>query len=320
LIVCEPTDNIWVEIMDLEVTFSAETGWTGSEYVFFMVDDAMGRPEYMDSTLVIVNEIWGHHYGDIDDNGDVESFDAALILQYVVGLDPNGAPLPWEDWRITAADVSGNLEIGAYDASLVIQYFVGLIYAFPVETLREDVCPEAGISVTLEDGILHFISNGELYSLYLTLDEEIENYKCQENIISASNENRIALAAAYPITGEFLSIPVKQGYQQIKLIANEQYFEIELGDNIETVNNLTVYPNPFNPEITISFSTTEGTEKAEIMIFNIKGQLIESFKIHNPKSKINTLTWNASEQSSGIYLLQYQSENIMETRKIILLK
>jgi len=34
-----------------------------------MVDDAICRPEYMDSTLVIVNELWGHHYGDIDDNG-----------------------------------------------------------------------------------------------------------------------------------------------------------------------------------------------------------------------------------------------------------
>jgi len=78
--------------------------------------------------------------------------------------------------------------------------------------------------------------------------------------MTSSNENRIALAAAYPITGEFLSIPVKQDYQLIKLTANEQYHEIELGDNIEIVNNLTVYPNPFNPEDevgTIRYSLSE---------------------------------------------------------------
>ncbi|MDP8320947.1 MAG: tandem-95 repeat protein [Candidatus Stygibacter australis] len=321
LIINEPAENIWVETIDLEVTFSAEPGWTGSEYVFFMVDDAICRPEYMDSTLVIVNELWGHHYGDIDDNGSVEAYDAALILQYVVGIDPEpAAPLPWEDWQITAADVSGNLEIGAYDASLVIQYFVGLIYAFPVETFREEiVCQKADISVTLEDGILRFTSNSELYSLYLTLDEEIENYKCQENIISASNENRIALAAAYPITGEFLSIPVKLNYQQIKLIANEQYYEIELGDNIEMVNNLTVYPNPFNPEINISFELEE-SGYILLEVYNIKGQRVCTLISNEFTAGKHLVTWNASEQSSGIYLLQYQSENIMETRKIILLK
>ena len=319
MIINEPAENIWVETIDLEVTFSAEPGWTGSEYVFFMVDDAMNRPEYTDSTLVIVNEICEHHYGDIDDNGLVEAFDAATCLQYVVGLDPAGAPLPWEDWRIIVADVSGNLEICAYDASLVLQYFVGIIYAFPVETFREDVCPEAGISVSLEDGILRFTGSSELYSLYLTLDEEIENYKCQENIISASNDYRIALASAYPITGEFLSIPVKQDYQIIKLTANEQYYEIELGDNIEIVNNLTVYPNPFNPEINICFEL-EKPGYILLEVYNIKGQRVCILISDEFTAGKHLVTWNASEQSSGIYLLQYQSENIIETRKIILLK
>jgi len=321
LITCEPADNIWVEIIDSLITFSAEAGWAGSEYVFFYVADNIGRPEYMDSTLVIVNEIWGHHYGDIDDNGDVGAFDAALILRYVVGIDPEPeAPLPWEDWRITAADVSGNLVIGAYDASLVLQYIVGLIYAFPVETFRENiVCQKADISVTLEDGILQFTSNGELYSLNITLDEEIENYKCQDNIMTSSNENRIALAAAYPITGEFLSIPVKQDYQLIKLTANEQYHEIELGDNIEIVNNLTVYPNPFNPEINICFEL-EKPGYILLEVYNIKGQRVCALISDEFTAGKHLVTWNASEQSSGIYLLQYQSENIIETRKIILLK
>jgi len=53
------------------------------------------------------------------------------------------------------------------------------------------------------------------------------------------------------------------------------------------------YPNPFNPETTIYFSTTtnlrgttawqaEGTENTEIIIYNIKGERIRTFKIQNP--------------------------------------
>ena len=72
-------------------------------------------------------------YGDIDDNGVVEAFDGANILQYFVGFDPPGVPLPWAVWRLLRADVDGNGNIEAFDASLIQQYSVGLINTFPAE-------------------------------------------------------------------------------------------------------------------------------------------------------------------------------------------
>ncbi len=75
----------------------------------------------------------GFGYGDIDDNGFVESYDAALILQYFVGINPAAAPLPWEEWRQLRADVDGNTFIEAYDASLIQRFVVGMIDHFPVE-------------------------------------------------------------------------------------------------------------------------------------------------------------------------------------------
>ncbi|MDP8220490.1 MAG: dockerin type I repeat-containing protein [Candidatus Stygibacter frigidus] len=78
-------------------------------------------------------------YGDIDDNGDVDAFDAATVLRYFVGLDTPGAPLPWAEWRLWRADVDGNSNVEAYDASLILQYSVGLINSFPVENRRTSV-------------------------------------------------------------------------------------------------------------------------------------------------------------------------------------
>jgi len=72
-------------------------------------------------------------YGDVDNNALVESFDASLVLQYFCLLEPQGVPLPWEDWRRIISDVDGNTEIEAYDASLILQYSVDLIDIFPVE-------------------------------------------------------------------------------------------------------------------------------------------------------------------------------------------
>jgi predicted outer membrane repeat protein len=80
--------------------------------------------------------------------------------------------------------------------------------------------------------------------------------------------------------------------------------------------NLSNYPNPFNPNTTIRFDIKE-YETGELSIFNIKGQLIESHQFESGK---HNYLWDASEQSSGIYLYKLQTECITETKKMILLK
>ncbi|MDP8211464.1 MAG: hypothetical protein P9M05_11670 [Candidatus Stygibacter australis] len=82
------------------------------------------------STLCLLSSL---HYGDVDNNTLVESFDASLVLQYFCMMQPQGVPLPWEDWRQTIADVDGNTAIEAYDAGLILQYSVDMIDIFPVE-------------------------------------------------------------------------------------------------------------------------------------------------------------------------------------------
>ena len=67
-------------------------------------------------------------YGDVDGNGMIESYDAAQVLQYFVGLITG-----WENWQIVAGDVDGNGSVEAFDASLILQYSVGIIEIFPVE-------------------------------------------------------------------------------------------------------------------------------------------------------------------------------------------
>ena len=66
-------------------------------------------------------------YGDVDGNGEVQAYDAALTLQYSAEL------IEFEDWQLIAADVDGNGEVQAYDAALILQYSAGLIDEFPVE-------------------------------------------------------------------------------------------------------------------------------------------------------------------------------------------
>lgn len=71
--------------------------------------------------------------GDVDYNGQIEAYDASMIMRYCVGYEPGiNAPLPWGAARRYFADVDGTEELTSYDAALILQYFVGIITEFPL--------------------------------------------------------------------------------------------------------------------------------------------------------------------------------------------
>ncbi|MCF7912726.1 MAG: hypothetical protein K9M99_09370 [Candidatus Cloacimonetes bacterium] len=122
-------------ISDSLLTIWSENYWTGSDTITVTVNDDT-RLESSD-TMVIHCLPLQEFYGDIDVNGIIDAFDAALILRYVIGIDPGAAaPLPWDEWRIIRADVDGNGEVEAYDSALILQYVVCVIDQFPVEIVN----------------------------------------------------------------------------------------------------------------------------------------------------------------------------------------
>ena len=68
--------------------------------------------------------------GDVSGDGNITAFDAALILQVVVGILNLGDT---EYLTLERADVTGNGVVSALDAALVLQYTVGLITEFPCQ-------------------------------------------------------------------------------------------------------------------------------------------------------------------------------------------
>jgi len=89
------------------------------------------------------------------------------------------------------------------------------------------------------------------------------------------------------------------------------------------------YPNPFNPETTIYFETTNLHEFTLIEIFNLKGQKIRQFSILNPSNAgqvfQSSIVWDGKDDnnnsvSSGIYFYKIKSGENSYSRKMLLLK
>ncbi len=80
----------------------------------------------------------------------------------------------------------------------------------------------------------------------------------------------------------------------------------------------SVYPNPFNPNTKFSYSLTEAGD-VSFKIYNTKGQLVKEITDHG-NAGTNSVSWDASGQASGIYMIHMETANYSSMRKAILIK
>jgi len=83
-----------------------------------------------------------------------------------------------------------------------------------------------------------------------------------------------------------------------------------LGDN---------YPNPFNPTTTISYELPEA-QNIKLQVFDITGRLVETLYEGFKEAGHWDVTWNAGDQSSGIYIYRLQVDDKHISRKMLLIK
>jgi len=112
-------------------------------------------------------------------------------------------------------------------------------------------------------------------------------------------------------TGEFVDEP-QTGIEEQVIFKPELY--------------ITNYPNPFNPETTISFSLSRNSKEVELNIYNIKGELIINLmnnKVMN--SGKHFIQWDGKnnqgkEVSTNVYLYTLRVGDNSVTKKMLLVR
>ncbi|MBM4403543.1 MAG: T9SS type A sorting domain-containing protein [Candidatus Cloacimonetes bacterium] len=84
------------------------------------------------------------------------------------------------------------------------------------------------------------------------------------------------------------------------------------------------YPNPFNPETTISFGIRH-SGAVRINVYNIKGQLVRTLVDANLNAGNHRVVWSGTDNSgrivsSGVYLYRMETAGYTKTQKMMLLK
>ena len=92
--------------------------------------------------------------------------------------------------------------------------------------------------------------------------------------------------------------------------------------SIITPNKYTLfpaYPNPFNPETTISYQLPQNDE-VSVIIYDMMGREVTELVNGHQVSGYHQIQWNAKNISSGIYFVKMIAGNNISNQKIILLK
>jgi hypothetical protein len=93
-------------------------------------------------------------------------------------------------------------------------------------------------------------------------------------------------------------------------------------ENSETPGSIELrqnYPNPFNPSTNITFFLPEDRQ-VRLGIYNIVGQQVATLIDDNISAGEHSVVWNASNNPSGIYIVQLETGSRILTRKITLVK
>jgi len=99
----------------------------------------------------------------------------------------------------------------------------------------------------------------------------------------------------------------------------------EHGDNLPYRFELSQnYPNPFNPVTTIEYSVPSRTD-VTIEIFNVLGQKVRTLVNETKSAGSYRIEWSSTDESgrsvsTGVYLYRFQAGDVVQSKKMLLLK
>ncbi len=169
------------------------------------------------------------------------------------------------------------------------------------------------------EGIIIFaknINNGALYSY--NFGKELGNYKVT-NIPYGTYElvaQRIGLDNAISQT-----VTIDPFNNQITGI-NLNFLISNVENDLIIPNDIILYqnyPNPFNPSTNISFFLPDASI-VKLKVLNILGETIETLISNELSPGIHTMSFDGRNLASGVYLITLESNKLILSRKMLLLK
>ena len=286
---------------------------------------------------------------EIDISETQSGCEAELVWEYVLPenlygyLSGNTQKLDNGNYLSTTIGGSGtSIEVNQngdsiWEANYNLQIPDGLVYRamripgiFPIAysiTFPQMINDLYELNIGEEDLLVSILNNGD-YTQTFDVNFNIidnDNFGNYEVELTISPIHHIQKSKTY-ILNIYSINQLENNITTLTLNPNEDII-LSFGGNI--LDNLNLndvdfslsapYPNPFNPSVNFEVNVMD-TQSIDIDIFDIYGNKIQDIYSGFLNYGLHDFSWNASNFSAGVYIIQCKSKNNILTEKVYLIK
>jgi predicted extracellular nuclease len=249
------------------------------------------------------------HDGDANGDGVVNVSDVVAIVQGIIGNAVNDP---------CTSDVNDDGSVNVSDVVAIVGWIVGGRADVGDDAMNADIIVTNNtISMNADgyiSGVQMTLSHGNDFSITLA-DTYISEYSTRDNmttLIVVSVEESLNHIATYKGSFEVESVIVMNSNQEIQDITVV---------NLKPVELTIAGPNPFNPSTSLNVIVAEAGY-VSVNVYNVVGQKVAMLLNGYMDANVSgyRVDWNASNLSSGVYLVRAETAGSISTQKLMLLK
>ena len=265
--------------------------------------------EFLDLAVCPVDD--GNINGDTDGTGqDIWNVLDIVMLANCV-LAQNCAELPYS----CAGDMNGD---GGYNV-LDIVTLANCVLAGTCGGRIDDAVESRLIMV---DNVVSIEADGFIGGVQMTLTHgtdfsiEMTDRALYSNYVTEGNETRLLVIT--PETEDLFSY--NGDFEIAEIIVANSYAEVSVDLPLASSFSLSeAYPNPFNPTTTMKLTMPVAGDM-QVAVYNLLGQVVVTLASGYMNANTYTLTWDATDAASGMYLVKAKAAGFTKTQKIMLVK